>query len=103
MMQGKREKIAARVREARECSEFTAEDLASRVDLSPGEYLKMEAGEIDFPASLLHEIARYLNTCLVALLTGRDVNMRQYAGGERRRSQAPRRLRLSEFGGEFPR
>ncbi|GHS91812.1 transcriptional regulator [Planctomycetales bacterium] len=77
-MQGKREEIAARVREARECGEITAEDVAMRLDLSLGEYLAMERGEIDFPASLLHEIAQRFNTDLVTLLTGRDAKMHHF-------------------------
>lgn len=77
-MQEKREEIAIRVRELRECSEMSAATLAAKVNVSLADYEAMEAGKADFPASLLYEIAGALKTDLVTLLTGRSANMRSF-------------------------
>ena len=77
-MQEKREEIAARVRELRECSEISAAALAAKINVALGEYEAMEAGKADFPASMLYEIAGVLKTDLVTLLTGRSANMRSF-------------------------
>lgn len=77
-MQGIQEEIAARVRELRECCDLTPADLASKINVPLTEYQAMEAGQSDFPVSVLNEIAEALNTDLVALLTGRNANMRSF-------------------------
>lgn len=77
-MQSKREEIAVRVRELRECCDLSAADLAAKINVSLNEYQAMEAAQADFPASLLYEIAGVLKTDLVTLLTGRDANMRSF-------------------------
>jgi mannose-6-phosphate isomerase-like protein (cupin superfamily) len=77
-MQTKREDIAARVRELRDCREVAAADLARQLGVSPDEYAAMESGGADFPASMLCDIAVFLHGDLTALLTGREANMRGF-------------------------
>lgn len=74
-MQSKREEIAGRVRELRDCREIAALDLAKKLGVALKEYEQMEKGAVDFPASMLCEIANLLQGDLTALLTGREANM----------------------------
>jgi mannose-6-phosphate isomerase-like protein (cupin superfamily) len=78
IMHSKREEIAARVRELRDCRGIAALDLAKQVGATLADYEKMEKGTADFPASMLCEIASALRGDLTALLTGREANMHEY-------------------------
>ncbi|MBP1908354.1 helix-turn-helix domain-containing protein [Methanolobus bombayensis] len=69
-MQEKIKEIAARVRELRDISEVSIEEIAGKLALSVDTYSKYENGEEDIPASILLEIAQILNVDMSVLLTG---------------------------------
>lgn len=75
-MSTKKEEIAQRVRELRECRCLSAQAVSARAGLAPAEYARMESGEIDFPASVLCEIAVLLESDLTELLTGRPAHLK---------------------------
>ncbi len=67
--------ISSRIRELREVLGIEAEDLASRIGVSPKVYMQYEAGSIDIPISKLYDIAYHLNTDMTVLLTGEQPRM----------------------------
>ncbi len=73
-MSAKKEEIAQRVRELRECRGLAVQTVSSRAGLTPAEYERMESGEVDFPASVLVEVALLLQSDLTELLTGRPAH-----------------------------
>ena len=77
-MSTKKEEIAQRVRELRDCRSLSVETISSRAGLTPAEYERMESGEIDFPASVLCEVALLLQADLAELLTGRPAHSKIY-------------------------
>ncbi len=64
------QEIASRVKELREVSDLSAEQLAAKLGMSVETYLTYERAETDFPVSLLYEISSYLHVDLTELLTG---------------------------------
>lgn len=74
-MQEKIIEIAHRIKELRDVSDVTLEDIASELDISVDAYLKYENAEVDIPASMLLEIANYYKVDLSLLLTGESPRM----------------------------
>lgn len=77
-MSTKKKDIAQRVRELRECRKLSVQGVSARAGIPPAEYERMESGEIDFPASVLCEIALLLESDLTELLTGRPAHLKIY-------------------------
>lgn len=69
-MQQKIREIASRVRELRELSEITVEQMAESLDLPILTYQRYENGSEDIPASILYKIATDLKVDMGLLLTG---------------------------------
>jgi transcriptional regulator with XRE-family HTH domain len=69
-MQQKIREIASRVRELRELSEITVEQMAESLDLPILTYQRYENGSEDIPASILYKIATDLQVDMGLLLTG---------------------------------
>lgn len=69
-MQEKIKEIAARVRELRDISDISIEEIAKKLELPVDTYSRYEKGEEDIPASILLEIAQCLNVDMSVLLTG---------------------------------
>ena len=74
-----RKEIASRVRELRECCDISVDNLADLINISADDYIKMEAGNIDFPASVLYEIANALKADLTEILTGRPAHVNVFS------------------------
>ena len=62
--------IASRVREIREISDVTAEEMATKLNIDIELYNAYENADKDFPVSVLYEIASTLGVDLTELLTG---------------------------------
>jgi mannose-6-phosphate isomerase-like protein (cupin superfamily) len=71
-MQEKIREIATRIRELREISEIGIGDMARHLQLTPQLYREYENGSQDIPASLLYEIAQFLQVDMAVLLTGEN-------------------------------
>ena len=71
--------IASRVRELRECCDISIDSLTEKIGIPAQDYLRMESGEIDFPASSLYEIALFLKADLTEILTGRPAHVNIYS------------------------
>ncbi len=74
-MKEKIEEIATRVRELRELSEISLQEMADHLNVSLETYEDYENGKVDVPASILFEIANKLNVSMSLLLTGEEPRM----------------------------
>ena len=74
-MQEKIREIASRVKELRELSEISVQDIASKLKISAEKYALYEKGEEDIPASVLVEIAQLFKVDTTLLLTGESPRM----------------------------
>ncbi len=74
-MQEKIKEIASRVKELREISDITADEMAGRLNIDTGTYQIYEAGEADIPASILYGISNELKVDMAVLLKGEDPRM----------------------------
>ena len=70
--------IALRVREMREISGFTVEQMAEKTDISVEEYLVYESGDTDFPFSFLHKCAIAFGIDITDLLEGQSARLSSY-------------------------
>lgn len=62
--------IAMRIRELREISDFSVEEVCEGVDVSAEEYMAYEAGEKDIPISLLLRLSAFYKVDTTTILTG---------------------------------
>ncbi len=62
--------VARRIREMREIAGYTAEQMAEKTEVSVEEYVKLEAGELDFPFSFIHNCAQEFGIGMSDLLEG---------------------------------
>lgn len=78
-MQEKIKEIAARVRELRDISDISVEEMGKKLKLPVDTYSRYENGEEDIPASILLEIAQCLNVDMSVLLTGEVPRMHVFS------------------------
>ena len=69
--------IAARIRELREACDYTAEQLAAELGVSPAVYNAYET-DGDFPISVIYEIANKFNVDFNELVTGEPSRLDTY-------------------------
>ncbi|HIH62474.1 MAG TPA: helix-turn-helix domain-containing protein [Methanobacteriales archaeon] len=74
-MKEKSKEIGARIRELRELSKITEEEMADYLGIPLKTYRRYETGEDDIPASLLFETAQKLKVDMSLLLTGEEARM----------------------------
>ncbi len=70
--------IARRVKEMREISGFTVDEMAEKTDISVDEYIVYEMGTIDFPFSFLHKCAIAFGIDITDLLEGESAHLSSY-------------------------
>jgi quercetin dioxygenase-like cupin family protein len=71
--------IAARMRELREISGYTVEQVASMLNVPVNEYLEYESGNQDIPIGFLNEFANRFSVDLTELLTGNSPKLTRYS------------------------
>lgn len=74
-MQERIKEIASRVRELRELSEISLEEMADYLQVPLEVYQSYENGVEDIPASILFEIAHKMQVDMATLLTGEEPRM----------------------------
>ena len=77
-MDYKIKQVAGRIRELREISGFTAEEMARRTDLSVEEYLQCEAGNRNLSIAFLYRCTLSFGVDMGDLLEGRSPKLRSY-------------------------
>lgn len=70
--------IGARLRELREVSDYTIEDLAAELNLSPEVYASYEEDGRDIPISVVYEIARKFKVDFTEIVTGQSAKLDTY-------------------------
>ena len=71
-----RKEIAARLKERRELEGLSVEQLAAATMADAEDWKRYESGEVDIPASALHNAAHVMGADLTELLTGEAPRMR---------------------------
>ncbi|MFA0821878.1 MAG: helix-turn-helix domain-containing protein [Methanomethylovorans sp.] len=74
-MQEKIKEIAIRIKELREISDISAEEMARLLNIDTETYESYEAGEKDIPASILYGISNELKVDMSVLLIGENPKM----------------------------
>ena len=67
--------IGARLRELREVSDYTIEDLAAELNLSPEVYASYEQNGKDVPISVIYEIANKFKVDFTEIVTGQSAKL----------------------------
>ncbi len=70
--------VAARIREMREISGMSVEEMAKQTEVSAEEYLRYEKGETDFPFSFIHKCSLVFQIGISDLLEGKSANLSSY-------------------------
>ena len=70
--------VAARIRELREISGFTVEEMAQRTDLSVEEYIQCESGNRNLSIAFLYRCTLSFGVDMSDLLEGRSAKLRAY-------------------------
>ena len=83
--------IASRIILLREDSNMTQEELASKIKISFKEYIAYENGDVDFPVSVLDDIAGLFNIELSTIITGEEPKMHIYSVTRKGKGAASKR------------
>ncbi|MBO4359423.1 MAG: AMP-binding protein, partial [Eubacteriaceae bacterium] len=70
--------VAQRIREMREISNLSTLEMAAKTDVSEEEYVRYEAGMLDFPFSFLHKCAGVFGVGITDLMEGSDARLSSY-------------------------
>lgn len=77
-MSTKLSEVAGRIREMREISGYTIEEMAEKTGVSIDEYKKYEAGVVDFPFTFIHNCALAFNIEMTDILEGESARLSSY-------------------------
>ncbi|KZX16310.1 anaerobic benzoate catabolism transcriptional regulator [Methanobrevibacter cuticularis] len=67
--------IGSRVKELRELSDVSTEEIAKELNISENDYISYENGEKDIPVSILYEIANKFKVDMGLLISGEETRM----------------------------
>jgi len=70
--------IATRIRELREISGFSVEQIAEAADVTPEQYLDYESGSVDLPFTFIHKCALAFDVEIIDLLEGKSAYLKSY-------------------------
>ncbi|MGI6279568.1 MAG: AMP-binding protein [Acutalibacteraceae bacterium] len=70
--------VALRIKEMREISGISVEEMAKKTEVGVEDYLKYEAGERDFPFTFIHKCSLIFGLGISDLLEGRSANLSSY-------------------------
>ncbi len=70
--------VAVRIREMREISGMTEEDMAQKTEVSVTDYRAYEKGSLDFPFTFIHKCALAFGIEITDLLEGRSAHLSSY-------------------------
>ena len=71
--------IAERIRELREISELSVEEMAEAIECSKEEYIAAENGETDFSFTFIYKCAEKFGVDMIELLTGENPRLSFYS------------------------
>lgn len=79
--------VAMRIREMREVSGLTVEEMAIETETTVDEYRRYEAGELDFPFTFLHKCSHVFNIDITNILEGKSAHLSSYTVTRRGQGQ----------------
>lgn len=71
--------IAERLRGIRELSDYSVEELARALSVTPEQLSAYESGNEDIPVSILHTVSEHLKISITELLTGEEARLSVYS------------------------
>ena len=87
-MENQLQEIAARIREMRLIMDFTVEQMAQKTEVSTEDYVKYEAGQLDFPFTFIHKCSLAFGVGMSDLLEGRSARLSSYTVTRKGEGQA---------------
>ena len=87
-MENQLQDIAARIREMRLIMDFTVEQMAQKTEVSTEDYVKYEAGQLDFPFTFIHKCSLAFGVGMSDLLEGRSARLSSYTVTRKGEGQA---------------
>ena len=72
------DEIGARLRELREVSDYTIEELAKELNLDPEVYASYEQNGMDVPISVIYQIANKFKVDFTEIVTGQSAKLETY-------------------------
>ncbi len=72
------QEIGARLRELREVSDYTIEELAAELNISPEVYASYEENGKDVPISIIYEISQKFKVDFTEIITGNSAKLNTY-------------------------
>lgn len=70
--------VARRIREMREIDGLTVEEMAEKTEVTIDDYLKYEAGQLDFPFTFIHKCSLAFGIGITDLLEGQSAHLSSY-------------------------
>ncbi len=70
--------VAKRIREMREISGFTVEEMSEKTEVSVEEYIAYENGTVDFPFTFIHKCALAFGLGITDILEGESARLKSY-------------------------
>ena len=70
--------VARRIREMREISGFSVDEMAEKTEVTPDEYRAFEEGREDFPFTFIHKCALAFDISITELLEGSSARLSSY-------------------------
>lgn len=74
-----KKQVGVRLRELREIYDFTLDEVAKKLNISPDDYAEIEQGNIDISISTLYDASILYNVELTAILTGDEPKLKVYS------------------------
>ena len=76
--ENKLKEIAFRIKEMREITGISVEDMATKTEVTVDEYKKYECGELDFPFTFIHKCSQVFGIGITDLLEGESAHLSSY-------------------------
>ena len=70
--------VATRIKELREISDFSVDEVVDKLSVDKEQYLRYESAEDDIPISILYELAALYNVEFAELITGDRPHLKTY-------------------------
>ena len=70
--------VAMRIREMREISGLTQEEMAVETEVTVDDYRLFEEGKLDFPFTFLHKCAHVFDIDITNILEGKSAHLKSY-------------------------
>ena len=74
----KLQEVALRIREMREITGLSEQEMAQKTDVTPEEYRAYEAGKLDFPFTFIHKCSLAFGIGITDLLEGKSAHLSSY-------------------------